>query len=49
MEERAIHISSVNREKRGTSRPSDFTVKFNPPLKLDHEMNTNMPLTGIHS
>ena len=35
MEERAIHISSVNREKRGTSRPGDFTIKFNPPLKLD--------------
>ena len=30
MEERAIHISSVNREKRGTSRPGDFTIKFNP-------------------
>ena len=24
MEERAIHISSVYREKRGTSRPGDF-------------------------
>ena len=35
MEERAIHISSVNREKRVTSRPGDFTIKFNPPLKLD--------------
>ena len=38
MEERAIHISSKNREKRGTSRPGDFTIKFNPPLKLDPEM-----------
>ena len=35
MEERAIHISSINREKRGTSRPGDFTIKFNPSLKLD--------------
>ena len=35
MEERAIHISSVNREKRGTSRPGDFTIKFNPSLKLN--------------
>ena len=38
MEERAIHISSKNREKRGTSRPGDFTIKFNPPLKHDPEM-----------
>ena len=35
MEERAIHISSINREKRGTSRPDDFTIKFNPSLKLN--------------
>ena len=27
MEERAIHISSINREKRGTNRPGDFTIK----------------------
>ena len=26
MEERAIHISSINREKRGTSKPGDFTI-----------------------
>ena len=38
MEERAIHISSINREKRGTSRPGDFTIKFNPSLKLDPEL-----------
>ena len=35
MEERAIYISSVKGEKRGTSKPGDFTIKFNPPLKLD--------------
>ena len=38
MEERAIHISSVNREKVGTNRSDDFTIKFNPPLVLDPEM-----------
>ena len=44
MEERAFHISSVNREKRGTSRPGYFTIKFNPPLKLDPEMKHELAL-----
>ena len=44
MEERAIHISSVNREKRGKSRPGDFTIKFNPPLKLDPEKKHRLAL-----
>ena len=35
MNESEIHISSVKREQIGTTRPSDFIVKFNPPLKLD--------------
>ena len=35
MNESAIHISSVKREKIGTKKPHDFIVKFNPPLKLD--------------
>lgn len=35
MNEGAIHISSVNRAKIGTNKPSDFIDKFNPPLKLD--------------
>ena len=47
MEERAIHISSVNREKRGTSRPGDFTIKFNPPLKLDPEMKHELALDRL--
>ena len=33
--ERAIHISSINREKTGENRPDNFVVKFNPPLNLD--------------
>ena len=33
--ERAIHISSINREKTGENRPDDFLIKFNPTLKLD--------------
>ena len=47
MEERAIHISSVNREKRGTSRPGDFTIKFNPPLKPDPELKHELALDRL--
>ena len=47
MEERAIHISSINREKRGTSRPGDFTIKFNPSLKLDPEMKHQLALDRL--
>ena len=38
MQERAIHISSVNRQKIGGSRPEDSIIKFDPPLKLDTTM-----------
>ena len=47
MEERAIHISSINREKRGISRPGDFTIKFNPSLKLDPEMKHQLALDRL--
>ena len=33
--ERAIHISSINREKTGENRADNFLIKFNPPLKLE--------------
>ena len=33
--ERAIHISSINREKTGENRPDNFLIKFNPTWKLD--------------
>ena len=39
MNESAIHISSVKREKIGVNKPHDFLVKFNPPLKLDPQFN----------
>ena len=38
MQERAIHISSVNREKIGTSKAEDFIIKFDPILKLRDDM-----------
>ena len=47
MEERAIHISSINREKRGTSRPGDFTIKFNPSLKLNPDMKHELALDRL--
>ena len=47
MEERAIHISSVNREKRGTNRPGDFTIKFNPSLKLDPDIKHELALDRL--
>ena len=47
MQEQAIHISSINREKRGTSRPGDFTIKFNPSLKLDPEMKHQLALDRL--
>ena len=47
MEERAIHISSIKSEKRGTSRPGDFTIKFNPSLKLDPEMKHQLALDRL--
>ena len=47
MEERAIHFCSVNREKRGTSRPGDFTIKFNPPLKLNPEKKHKLALDRL--
>ena len=47
MEERAVHISSINREKRGTSKPGDFTIKFNPSLKLDPEKKHQLALDRL--
>ena len=40
--ERAIHISSINREKIGQNRPDDFVIKFNPPLNLDPDMKHSL-------
>ena len=47
MEEQAIHISSVKREKRGTSKPGDFTIKFIPSLKLNSEMTHKLALDRL--
>ena len=47
MNESAIHISSVKREKIGVNKPHDFLVKFNPPLKLDPEFNHFLALDRL--
>lgn len=47
MKERSIRISSIDREKIGTSWPDDFIIKFNPPLKLDPEMEHEFALDRL--
>ena len=42
--ERAIHISSIKREKTGENRPDNSLIKFNPLLKLDPEMKHSLAL-----
>ena len=38
MQERAIHISSVDRQKIGQNKAEDFIIKFDPVLKLQNNM-----------
>ena len=38
MKERAINISSVNRQKIGKSEANDSVIKFNSILKLEDNM-----------
>ena len=45
--ERAIHISSINREKTGENRPDNFLIKFNPPLKLDRELKHSLAIDRL--
>ena len=45
--ERAIHISSINREKTGENRPDNFLIKFNPPLKLDPEKSHSLAIDRL--
>ena len=47
MEERAITIFSVNRQKIGTSKPGDFTVKFNTSLKLHPGMKHKLAYDSL--
>ena len=47
MQERAINIFSVNRQKIGASKPGDFTIRFNPSLKLDPGMKHELALDSL--
>ena len=47
MQERAIHISSVNRQKIGQNKAEDFIIKFDPVLKLQNGMKHEMALDKI--
>ena len=45
--ERAIHISSINREKTGENRPDNFLIKFNPTLKLGRAMQHSLAIDRL--
>ena len=45
--ERAIHISSINREKTGENRPDNFLIKFKRSLKLDPEMKHSLAIDRL--
>ena len=44
MQERAIQISSVNRQKIGQNKAGDFIIKFDPVLKLQNNMTYEIAL-----
>ena len=44
MNNRALHISSINREKIGQNKPEDFIVKFSPPIYLSEEKKCGIAL-----
>ena len=44
MQERAIHISSVDRQKIGQNKAEDFIIKFDPMLKLQNNMTHEIAL-----
>ena len=45
--QRAIHISSINRQKIGRSRPEDFVIKFNPVMHLSPEMRHELAVDRV--
>ena len=47
MQERAIHISSVDRQKSGQDRAEDFIIKFDPVLKLQNDMIHEIALDKV--
>ena len=47
MQERALHISSVNRQKIGQNQAEDFIIKFDPVLKLQNDMTHEIALDKV--
>ena len=47
MQERAIHISSVDRQKIGQNKAENFIIKFNRVLKLQSDMTHEMALDNV--
>jgi len=47
MQERAINISSINRQKIGRSRPEDFVIKFDPVMHLDTAMHHELAVDRV--
>ena len=45
--ERAVYISSVDRERSGVSKCEDFVIKFNPSIQLDDKQKHEMALDQI--
>lgn len=49
MEERVVHILSVDKQKIGQNKPKDFRIKFNPILKLEPDMRHEIGMDiGFH-
>ena len=47
MQERAIHISSADRQKIGENKAEDFIIKFDPLLKLQSNMTHKLALDKV--
>ena len=47
MKERAIHISSVTRQKIGKNKAEDFIIKFDPVLKLQNNVTHKLALNKV--
>ena len=47
MQERAIHISSVDRQKIGKNKAEDFRIKFDPVLKLQNNITRKLALNKV--
>ena len=47
MRERAIHISSVDRQKIGKNEAEDFIIKIDPVLKLQNDMTHEIALDKV--